>query len=241
MASSTSCLLSLQLGELSIAFSAPRAQIELTLPRHETTSSAFTWLAYLLATHPDAQRRIREEVRQALPVDPAKDPAVDIAKVLEGLPYLNGVCNETLRLFPTVPITVRIPKCDTTIIGRPVPQGTEIVIPLWAINRNPKLWGPDAADFKPERWIDVDADGNRKPNNSGGADSNYSLMTFMHGPRSCIGQNFAKAELRCLVAAFAKAFEWEMVDPAEEIVPAGAITIKPKSGLHLRLKPLGGW
>ena len=78
-------------------------------------------------------------------------------------------------------------------------------------------------------------------NNSGGAESNYSQLTFLHGPRSCIGQNFAKAELRCLIAAFVKAFEWEMVNPNEEVIPAGVITIKPKKGLHLRLKPLEGW
>jgi cytochrome P450 len=210
--------------------------VQLTCDRHETTSSAFTWVVYLLATHPDAQRRIREEVRAALPANPTSD--LDMAQVLESLPYMNGVCNETLRLYPTVPNTLRVAVRDTNIIGVPVPEGTEIIISAWAINRSPKLWGPDAVAFNPDRWIDVDGQGNSKPNNSGGTNSNYSLLTFLHGPRSCIGQNFAKAELRCLIAAFVRAFEWELVGKAEDVIPFGAITVKPKSGLHLRLRPL---
>ena len=105
----------------------------------------------------------------------------------------------------------------------------------WAVNRQRELWGDDAEEFKPERWIE---DG--KPNNSGGADSNYSLLTFLHGPRSCIGQGFAKAELRCLVAAFIKVFSWEL-DMKEDPVPAGVITIKPEKGLHVKLNTVGKW
>jgi cytochrome P450 len=212
--------------------------VRLTLKRHETTSSAFTWLVYLLATHPDAQRRTRDEVRAALSAGSISDSNADIAQALESLPYLNGVCNESLRLYPTVPNTLRVAVNDTNIIGRPVPKGTEIIVSAWAINRSPKLWGPDSIAFNPERWIDVDGEGNLRPNNSGGADSNYSQLTFLHGPRSCIGQNFAKAELRCLAAAFVRAFEWELVGKPEDVVPFGAITTKPKSGLHLRLRPL---
>jgi cytochrome P450 len=215
--------------------------VQLILERHETTSSAFTWLVYLLAVNPDAQRRTRDEVRAALPTNPASDSSVDIAQVLESLPYLNGVCSESLRLYPTVPNTLRVAVRDSNIMGTPVSKGTEIVISPWAINRSPKIWGRDALEFNPERWVDVDSQGNRKPNYRGGADSNYSQLTFLHGPRSCIGQNFARAELRCLTAAFVKAFEWELVGKAEDVVPFGAITTKPKSGLHLRLKPTEMW
>lgn len=207
----------------------------LTVHSHETTSSAFTWLCYLLASRPEVQRRVREEIRAAIP-KASNEPGVDIAKVLEGLPYLNGICNETLRLYPTVPVTVRTSIRDTEVIGRPIPKGVDVIISPWATNRNPRLWGEDAEEFKPERWID---DG--KPNNNGGADSNYAQLTFLHGPRSCIGQGFAKAELRCLVAAFAGRFEWEMLDKESDLIPAGVITIKPKNGLHLRLKQIEGW
>jgi cytochrome P450 len=212
--------------------------VQLTRDSHETTSSAFTWLVYLLAVHPDAQQRLRNEVRAALPTNPISHSDIDVAQILESLPYLNGVCSETLRLYPAVPNTLRVAVRDSKINGSFVPKGTEIVISPWAINRSPKLWGPDAVVFNPDRWIDVDGQGVKKPNNSGGTLSNYNQLTFLHGPRSCIGQNFARAELRCLAAAFVRAFEWELVGKAEDVVPFGAITIKPKSGLHLRLRAL---
>lgn len=127
---------------------------------------------------------------------------------------------------------------DSNINGTPVSKGTEVVISAWAINRSPKIWGPDALEFNPERWIDVDSHGNCKANNRGGADSNYSQLTFLDGFRSCKGRTFAKAELKCLTAAFVRAFEWELVGKAGDIVPFGAITTKPKSGLHVKLRPI---
>lgn len=71
---------------------------------------------------------------------------------------------------------------------------------------------------------------------SGGADSNFSLLTFLHGPRSCIGQGFAKAEFACLVAAWVAAFEMELVDKEKVIEIAGGVTQRPKGGVHIRAK-----
>ncbi|KIW06824.1 uncharacterized protein PV09_02504 [Verruconis gallopava] len=205
---------------------------------HETTSSALTWTCFLLAKHLDYQEKLRDEIKENLPPHVLSDPSFDLATVLERLPLLNGVCNETLRLYPTVPITMRIAKRDTRLLGSFIPKGTEIMIAPWAVNRSRELWGEDACVFRPERWIDADTG---RPNNTGGADSNYSLLTFLHGPRSCIGQGFAKAELRCLVAAFTWAFEWRLNMREEDVVPAGVITIKPEHGLHLKLRAIGRW
>jgi cytochrome P450 len=207
---------------------------------HETTSSALTWVCYLLAINPDYQTRLRSEVKEALPSNPLLDPSIDIVAVLERLPILNGVCNETLRLYPTVPITMRIAKRDTTLLDSRIPRGTEIMIAPWAVNRSRELWGDNAREFVPERWIDGE-EGNQKPNNHGGADSNYSLLTFLHGPRSCIGQGFARAELRCLVAAFICAFEWKLDMKKEDVMPMGVVTIKPEKGLHVKLRSIGKW
>jgi len=203
---------------------------------HETTSSAFTWVTNLLATHPDIQTQLREEIRAAIPSSP--DASVDIAEILESLPLLNGVCNETLRLYPTVPITLRDAVKDTTIAGTFIPRGSTLHLIPWATNRSRDLWGPDANEFKPERWIDAKTG---KPNNTGGSSSNYNILTFLHGPRSCIGKDFAKAELRCLVAAFVGAFEMELADPNYVAIPHGVITTKPKDGMPLRLKSVMTW
>lgn len=194
-------------------------------------------MTFLLATHPDVQTRLRAEVRAALPTAEAASSET-LATTLEALPLLNAVCNETIRLYPTVPLTIRDAVRDTTILGHYVPRGTAVHIVPWATNRNPLLWGPDAGEFRPERWIDA-ATG--KPNNTGGSASNYNILTFLHGPRSCIGKDFAKAELRCLVAAFVGAFEMEVAESSKNTIPHGVITTKPKDGMNLILKPVQAW
>ncbi|KAF2774449.1 putative P450 monooxygenase [Teratosphaeria nubilosa] len=210
---------------------------------HETTSSAFTWSGFLLSKHPDIQVALREEVHKNVvsPNQPLSSDT-DLASILESLPLLNGVCNEVLRLYPTVPTTVRWAVRDTSLVGHPIPSGTELILSPWSINRSTELWGPDAEEFVPKRWIDVDENtGEERPNNSGGAPSNYANLTFLHGPRSCIGQGFAKAELRALVATFVGSFDIAMADPNEVVVPHGVVTTKPKNGMHLRLRKLDGW
>lgn len=202
--------------------------------RHETTSSAITWACYLLTKHPEYQAKLREEVRNGLPEDLAANPTVDLAGILEQLPYLNGIMHETLRLYPTVPLTMRQAIRDTRIGDQFIPEGTDIMVSIWYINRSEAIWGPDATEFKPERWITDDG----KPNQNGGASSNYNFLTFLHGPRSCIGQGFAKAELRCLLATMVRSFEWTLAMDDKLVMPRGVITIKPENGMYLDLKAL---
>ena len=73
---------------------------------------------------------------------------------------------------------------------------------------------------------------------NGGAESNYSFLTFLHGPRSCIGEKFARAELRALMAAFVGSFEMALADPLEKVVVGGTITSKPVNGMRLKLQPV---
>jgi cytochrome P450 len=206
--------------------------------RHETTSSALTWVAYLLAIHPNFQSRLRAEIHAAIPSPSTLLDAADtyIAGLLESLSCLNAICNETLRLYPTVPSTARIAIRDTTVAGTPIRKGTLLLLEPWVINRSPELWGPDAATFNPDRWIDPDTG---RANYMGSADTNYSFLTFLHGPRSCIGEKFARAELRALVATVCGSFEMSMADPNEKVIPAGTITVKPKNGMRLTWKSTG--
>ena len=186
--------------------------------------------------HPIIQTRLRDEVRQAIPTEALKDDnfskSLDLASILESLPLLNAVSSETLRLYPTVPTTIRRAVRPSSVLSYPIPTGTDFLIVPFAVNRLPQLWGSDADQFKPERWISPDG----KVNYHGGIESNYSFMTFLHGPRQCIGQGFARAELRCLIAAFVMKYQWELAMKEEDVVPGGVITIKPKNGLRLKLK-----
>lgn len=187
---------------------------------HGTTSVTFTWMTFLLAQNPDIQTKLRAEIHQNVPSSIAALSADDLASMLQNLPLLNGVCNETLRLYPAINIIYRNTVRPTTLLGTLVPAGVQVILSPWAINRSQSLWGHDALDFRPDRWIDVDAATSaQRPNKSGGAQSNYANLTFLHGPRSCIGHTFASAELRCLAAMFVGKFEFEMADPKEVIIP----------------------
>lgn len=151
---------------------------------HETTSSTLSWCVYLLAKDPELQQKVRDEVRAALP-SPSAHPAETVtAADVDALTWLNAVCNETTRLYPTVPLTTREVAKETTLDGHVLPVGTLIYIVPWAINRATRFWGKDAQEFKPERWIGE----NGTVNATGGSTSNYSQLTFLHGARSCIGQ-----------------------------------------------------
>jgi cytochrome P450 len=196
---------------------------------HETTASAMSWVVYLLCKHPEAQTRLREELHAAIPA--LLDPHSQISSTdIDKLPYLNAVLNETMRIFPPVPLTLRETACDTTIQGAFVPRGTTVVICPWAVNTSTHLWGPDAREFNPERWL-----GQGKAN-TGGAESNYAITTFLHGPRSCIGKDFAKAEFACLVASLVGRFEIAFEDPDWVLEIQGGITARPKGGLRVKLR-----
>lgn len=157
------------------------------------------------------------------------------------MPYLNGVCQEVLRLYPTVPATIRQAMRDTTVAGVKIPKGTRIILSPYAINRHPAFWGDNSEEFIPERWIDTDEKGNQVVNHNGGAPTNFAQITFLHGQRSCIGKDFARAELRCAVAGVVGRFAFELQNPNEKIHISGAVTTKPREGMHLRMTPVEGW
>ncbi|KAI1209349.1 cytochrome P450 [Annulohypoxylon truncatum] len=200
---------------------------------HDTSALSLTWACYLLALDPARQSRLQREVRDALAsTENPVDGKLDISGTLERLPFLNGVLNETLRLYPSIPVTIRVAARDTSLAGHSIPKGTEILISPWLINRSRTFWGPSAAEFEPERWIEKDG----RPNNTGGATSNYEFLSFLHGPRACIGQTFARAELRCLLAALISRFEWKLDMDEKDVIAGGAITLAPVYGLHVMLK-----
>lgn len=241
---------------------------------HETTASALTWAVYMLCRNREVQGRLRDEVRERLP---SPDSDVDITSMdIDRMPYLNAVCNEVLRYYSPVPITMREAARDTTVLNHPVRKGTRIILAPWATNFDRGLWGPDAGTFDPERWMpqassapgpasasapDPGSSDTTKTagateatkttptptpaSTSGGAGSNYAFLTFLHGPRSCIGQSFAKAEFACVLAAWIGRFEFALADPALEdeakLVIRGGVTARPAQGMHVKVKVVEGY
>ncbi|KAH6919088.1 cytochrome P450 [Coprinopsis sp. MPI-PUGE-AT-0042] len=171
----------------------------------DTTSSALARLLCLLSEKQDVQDCLRTEIREA------KEQYGRLTyDQLMALPYLDAVCKETMRMYPPGPIAARYAKKDSVIPlltpikgtdGKDineifVPEGTDILISIVGTNRSTKLWGPDAGEWKPERWM------NELPKSliDAKVPGIYShLMTFAGGGRSCIGLKFAQLELKFML------------------------------------------
>ncbi|KAL8664863.1 MAG: hypothetical protein Q9202_002725 [Teloschistes flavicans] len=202
---------------------------------HETTSTAMTWAVYSLCKHPQYQTRLREEIRAHLPsIDDPEAPIT--AEMFDRVHFLHAVCNEILRLHSPITVTMREAIKNTSICGQSVPKGTRIMISPAAVNTAEALWGADAAEFRPERWLNAD----NTVNHSGGASSNYAFLTFLHGPRGCIGQAFAKAEFAVLVAGLVGRFEFDLEEPDKVTTGRGMIA-RPKFGMKVRMREVEGW
>ncbi|KAH7882875.1 cytochrome P450 [Phlebopus sp. FC_14] len=195
---------------------------------HETTSTSTIWALYALAQRPDMQTKLREEL---LSVD-TEMPSMDD---LMALPVLDAVVRETLRVYAPVPATLRIAmKNDVLPLETPftgndgllynsvrINKGDSVFIPISSMNRSEGLWGPDADEFRPERWENLPEAVSSIP----GVWSH--LMTFLGGPRACIGYRFSIVEIKALVFTLIRAFEFELAVTASEIRTLPTIIRRP--------------
>jgi cytochrome P450 len=196
---------------------------------HETTSVVLNFTLYTLAQNPEAQRKLREEIMSC-----DYEPTFDELWPSERFPYLDAVTREGFRLFPPAARNEKVAERDdilplgTPIVGTdgkliheiPVKAGQVIHIPTVAVNRFSSVWG-DGDVFRPERWIEKTdvPDGRFLPGAWSG------MLTFLVGPRSCLGYRLAVFEMKILMMAFIRNFEFEIVEPIETRMSA---TIQPR-------------
>ncbi|KAG3259969.1 cytochrome P450 3A9-like [Ictidomys tridecemlineatus] len=147
---------------------------------YETTSSALSFILYELATHPDVQTKLQQEIDAALP-----NKAPVTYNTLMQMEYLDMVVNETLRLYPIGARLVRICKKDIKINGVFIRKGTLVMIPIFVLHRDPKYW-PEPEEFLPERFSKKNKD----------SIDPYVYMPFGNGPRNCIGMRFALMNIK---------------------------------------------
>ncbi|KAG2131949.1 cytochrome P450 [Suillus cothurnatus] len=168
--------------------------LNILLAGRDTTASTLTSAIYLLAMHPEYLTRLREEIISKVGL--SRRPTYDDIKEMK---YLRAVLNETLRLFPAVPFDVRENIRDTTWISpepgkKPlfIPKGTMLSYSVFFMHRRTDLWGPDALEFDPDRWLDERVKKYLIPNP-------YIFLPFNAGPRICLGQQFAYNEMSFMV------------------------------------------
>ncbi|KAI0823800.1 cytochrome P450 [Trametes gibbosa] len=180
----------------------------------DTTSNALTRILHVLAEHPVEQERVRAEVTEARN---GNDITYD---TLERLPYLDAVCRETLRVYSPVNVIARaaakdmclslftpvLDKNGETITEVAIPKGTWIMANLQASNCNRALWGEDAYEWKPERWLKA----HPSPLEEARIPGVYSnLMSFSGGTRSCIGFKFSQLEMKIVLSVLLSSFKFE--------------------------------
>jgi cytochrome P450 len=196
--------------------------ITLLLAGHETTANALTWTWYLLSQHPQAAERLRQELAGVLAGRP---PGIDD---LPALPYSRMVVQEALRLYPPAWIISRKAEQDDVIGGYPIPAGTVVSLSPYVMHRHPEFW-PSPEAFDPDRFDPVQAESRPA----------YAYFPFGGGPRLCIGRDFAMQEALLILAAMAQRFDLQLV-PGHPVEPEALITLRPKYGMKMTLRTVGG-
>ncbi|THH16007.1 hypothetical protein EUX98_g9372 [Antrodiella citrinella] len=199
---------------------------------HETTSNSLSWGLYELARNPEIQQRLRKEIHDAEAGLKARGRSHFTVSDLEAMPFNQACVKEMLRLHPVVPHTFRIAgkniavplsKPITTLSGKVtqevfIPKGTRITVAIAAYNRDKSLFGEDAHEFNPARWLNM----SEKRDTSVGVYSN--LLTFSAGVRACIGWRFAVFEMQLFLIELISNFEFSWTEETKK----PATLLRPK-------------
>ncbi|KAF7553552.1 hypothetical protein G7Z17_g3566 [Cylindrodendrum hubeiense] len=173
----------------------------------DTTSNTITHGIDLLSRHRTKLAKLQGELDLAFPAPLPKDFVPDYSQ-LESLPYLDAVIHETLRLRPTISFglpRVVPPGPGATFGGKHFEPGTMLSISTYSVHRNQEVFGEDALDFNPDRWLTKER-----------SNMDKHFMSFSYGPRACIGRNIAMMELKKTFATIFRRFDYRPVYPEKE-------------------------
>jgi fatty acid omega-hydroxylase len=181
----------------------------------DTTAQTLSWALFCLCQHPEAAARARAEAVEVCGNEDITYEAVN------RLPFLQAVLNETLRLYPSVPLDLKfVLEDDVWPDGTRVRRGNVAVYNIYAMGRDPAIWGAHAADFRPERWLEMDSN-----------PDSYKFPVFNAGPRECLGKRLAQVEMKTCLAVLLPRLSFKLAVPAGEIIPDGQLTIGMGRGL----------
>lgn len=221
--------------------------LNMLLAGRDTTASLLSWLFYMLARHPSACTRLREVILTEFGT--YDQPQQITFEKLKSCQYLQHCINETLRLFPPIPVNARVAARDTMLPhgGGPdrmapiyIKKGEVVVYSVNCMHRREDLWGDDAGDFKPDRWVHCKPEWYvlDRPSpflsflplipfkiiqlNSTGR----KFLPFNGGPRRCLGQQFALTEASYVTVRLLQHFD------QLESLETGSTSDEPLSVVH---------
>ena len=185
---------------------------------HETTALALAWTWHALNENPDVLAKLQHELDNVLAGRPPT--MADLPK----LPYTLAVFEESMRLYPPVPFTVRIAMQDTTLGDTALPKDQLVGLAITNVHRHPDYW-PQPEKFTPERFL---------PENKATLNRD-AYIPFLTGPHLCIGNSFALMEGQLLIAMMAQRFTVREL-AGQNVEKLATITMRPKHGLMVRLE-----
>lgn len=190
--------------------------VNLLVAGRDTTAATLTFAVYMLTQHPSIIKRLRDEIMSV--VGPKERPSYDQIKVMR---YLRAFINEVLRLYPPVPFDSRTSNQATVWPSKTpgqspfyIPAHTKCTYSVFLMHRRMDLWGPDALEFDPERFLDARLNDYLTPNP-------FIFLPFNAGPRICLGQQFAYNEVSFFLVRLLQRFSaFRLEQPAELCPPA---------------------
>uniref|UniRef100_A0A672IWX2 unspecific monooxygenase n=1 Tax=Salarias fasciatus TaxID=181472 RepID=A0A672IWX2_SALFA len=166
---------------------------------YETNASALTFLAYSLATNPQIMKRLQREIDSTFP----NKESIQYEALMQ-MEYLDCVVSECLRLYPPALRLERVAKETVKINGVTVPKGMLVMVPVYALHRDPELW-PEPEEFRPERFS-KEKKQHINP---------YSYLTFGIGPRNCLGMRFALAAVKLALVEILQSYSFSVCEETE--------------------------
>ncbi|KAK8509448.1 hypothetical protein V6N13_061920 [Hibiscus sabdariffa] len=189
-------------------------------PAYENGAVPAIWTLMLLALYPEWQDKVRAEVHE---ICNGQSPS---SGLLNKMKTLTMVIYESLRLYPLGCMLTREAVRDTKFGGIDVPKGVSIWVMLMALYEDPNIWGADVHEFNPGRF------GNGI---NGACKVPHVYVPFGTGPRSCLGQHFAMAELKILLSLLLSNFTFSL-SPNYRHSPVMNLIIEPEFGVDLLVR-----
>jgi cytochrome P450 len=192
--------------------------LTLFLAGHETTANALSWSWYLLAQDPGVERKLYAELNEKL------HGRLPTMEDVPHLPYTEMVVAESIRLYPPAWAIGRRALVEQRIGSYVVPANSIVLLSPFVTHRDARFF-PEPARFDPERWTQ-EAKQSRPQ---------YSYFPFGGGPRRCVGESFAWAEVILVLATLASRWRVHLV-PGNKVEPKALITLRPKHGMRVTIE-----
>lgn len=207
------------------------AMMNFFLAGKETTSFSLAWIIVNLNRHPRVLNKLRREIREKLPKLMTGELRAPTMEDLNKVPYIEAVLKESLRLNMTG-IHRAASRSTTLREGTFVPLGACVVVSVYAAARMKNIWGEDAAEYNPDRWID-ETTGKMKHVNP------FQFVTFGGGPHQCVGMRFALLEMQTVIAVLFSRFDIMTVEDPFKITYDYSVTLPVKGPLECTIREAG--